>query len=90
MKIINNNTLFSLPEIQINSYRWYTILKIIFMISAFTVVAINVLSVNALPQNTTDWDFAIKYCDCELVDDNKEEREELEDEEEHEKESKER
>ena len=86
MKINNNNTL---PTIEINSTKWYTILKIVFMISAFAVIAINVLSVSALPQNTTDWDFAVKYCDCELTDDNLEEEEEQEDEEIHEIESEE-
>ena len=87
MKINNNNTL---PTIEINSPKWYSILKIVFMISAFAVIAINVLSVSALPTNTTDWDFALKYCDCELVDDNdKEEDLEEQDEKEHEKESKE-
>ena len=54
------------------------------MVAALIVVAFNVLSVNALPENTTDWDFGLEF-----VDDDKEEDEEEQDEKEHEEESKE-
>jgi hypothetical protein len=77
---------FLLPQIPISS-NLYTILKIIFMVSAFIVVAFNVLNASALPANTTDWDWG--NCNCELVDDDKEEDSEEQDEKLHEEESRE-
>lgn len=76
---------FTLPEIVVNE-RVYSILKIIFLVSAFLVVTINVLSAHATfldgVQNVTDVDFGLEF-----VDDNLEEQEEIEDEKEHERES---
>jgi len=48
----------SLPQIQI-SERLYSILKIVFLTSAFIVIVFNVLSAHALPQNSTDWNWGI-------------------------------
>lgn len=55
----------SLPQIQIPA-KLYSIVKIIFLVSAFLVVAINILSAtaaaaaaSALPGNTTDWNWGI-------------------------------
>jgi hypothetical protein len=78
------NMTFSLPEIQISSSNLYTALKILFLVAGFTVIVFNVLSVSALPPNTTDWNFGIEF-----IDDDLEEEEEREDEEEHVKETEE-
>jgi hypothetical protein len=68
---------FSLPEIQVSS-NLYTALKIIFLVAGFIVIVFNVLSVSALPANTTDWNWGIEF-----IDDDLEEEEEEEDEREH-------
>lgn len=70
---------FSLPEIQVSSSNLYTALKIIFLVAGFVVIVFNVISVNALPAGTTDWNWG----GIELTDDDKEEEEEREDEREH-------
>ena len=73
---------FSLPEIQI-SPNLYTTFKIVFFVGLFITIAFNVLSVNALPENTYGWNWG----DMELKDDNLDEDEELEDEQQHQDES---
>ena len=73
---------FSLPEIQISSSNLYTALKIIFLVAGFTVIVFNVLSVSALPVNTTEWNWGLEFTDDDL-----EEEEEREDEEQHAEES---
>ena len=61
------------------------ILPIILLVGAATVgTAFAFPAAAALPPNTTDWDFGLEYCDCELTDDNLEEDEEKEDEKLHE------
>ncbi len=89
---------FQLPEIQL-SFRLFSLLKIVFLVSTFIVIMFNVLSVSALlPENTTDWNWGIvegiknnaeSGYPNELIDDDLEEQEELEDEKEHSKEAKE-
>jgi len=49
----------SLPQIQV-SPKLYSILKIVFLTSAFVVIAFNVISAHAtVPPNTTDWNWGI-------------------------------
>jgi len=53
-----------LPEIELNNDKLYAVLKIGFMVAAFTVITFNVLAAHALPattttNNTTDWNWGI-------------------------------
>lgn len=88
--INDNKNKFELPQIQIESDKVYTILKIVLLVTGFSVIMFNVLNAHAvpIPINNTSNSTVIDLGTLEITGTDSDQKEEEQDEKLHEDESK--